>query len=226
MSGTASSDNMLVDFDEIFHQVSTYFEGVIAREVSSFQIASRLNWEMPVKMEDTRRSVIAMLAEMLVEQGEKAASSLNAQARIRYYDDRIEERLASECSLPEWTPWRPSLTEHVRNTGIVLTGVFGLEAVLAAFRSTSLSSFKIPFYAASPYWTTVIFVCLAIFAGIAATNPEKVPSILDREREKAREYLASYLQHAEAIFLDSVLKAEASLNTYFEKQQGSISTNV
>ena len=219
MSDTVISDDMDTNFNEVFQQTSTYFQGLIARETFPFQLATHLNTEVPAKMEDTRRNLVALLEERLAEQGEKAASDLKAQLRIRYYEDRIENKLAAECRIEGWSSWMPTLSEYTRNTGAVLTGAFGLAAALAALKATGLTSIKIPIYAASPCSTAVIYAALAVLSGVATTHPEKVPTLMERERRRATEHVAGYLRNAQIAFLNSARKAEDALDAYFEQLQ-------
>jgi len=167
---------------------------------------------------------VAVLEERLAERGENMAAGLNPELRIRYYEDRIESKLAAECPIAEWTPWKPALTECARNTGVVLTGTFGLAAVLVALKAAGISPLKIPLYAASPYSTAVIFAALAVLSGVAATHPEKVPTLMERERRKAREHVAAYFGDAQAAFRESAGKAEGALNAYFQQLREGNST--
>jgi hypothetical protein len=224
MSNTFSSENLGMDFNDVFQQASTYIEGLIARETIPFQLATRLNGEVPAKMEDSRRSLVAMLEERLAERGEKSVSGLKPQMRIRYHDDRMESKLAAEYRIPTWTTWKPSFSECARKTGGILVAAFGLAAVLAALKAAGISSIKFPVYADSPSSTAAIFAGLAVLSGVAATHPEKVPTLVEQERRQACEHVAAYLRDARAAFLDSTRKAEAALDTYIEQLQGTNST--
>jgi len=226
MSDNFSSDDIGTDFNDVFQQTATYIEGLIARETFPFQLATHLNGEVPAKMEDTRRSLVAMIEERLAERGEKAASGLKPHLRIRYYEDRIASKLAAECRIGTWTPWKPSLSECARKTGSVLAAAFGFAALLAALKAAGISSIKLPLYADSPSSTAAIYAGLAVLSGVAATHPEKIPILMEKERRQAGEHVASYLRDARAAFLDSARKAEATMDTYVQQLHRGNSTTV
>jgi hypothetical protein len=214
------TDSVATDFDDLFQQTSTYIQKLIERETLPFQLSDILNSEVPAKIEDTRRSLVAVLEERLAERGEIAAAKLNAQLRIRYYEDRIESNLSAKCQIMAWTPWTPSISEYTRKAGAVLTVGFSIAAVLAVLRAAGVTSIKTPLYVASPGATAVINAALAVLSGIATTHPEVIPLLMRRERSSAIEHVAAYLWNAQRTFLDSVTEAEKALDAYFDELRG------
>jgi hypothetical protein len=211
-------DHMGTDVNDIFHQTSTYIGELIAREQSPFQLARVLNDEVPAKMEDTRRSLLAVLEERLAERGDKLVSNLSSGLRIRYYEDRIVSKLVAECSIAEWSPWKSYLSKYIQKTGVVLMGSLSLAFILIALNTMGITSIYMPVWATSTA-SLVIIAALAVLSGIAATHPEKVPTLMEREQGKARQYVATYLRDAEIALLDSARKAEEVLDAYLEQLQ-------
>lgn len=220
MSEKRPSKNFRADLDVALVEVRTYFDSIISHEESAVHLSTRLNGEVPAKLRDIASSLSAIFEDRLVECGEKTADAMTAQMRIRYYDDKVERQLASECPLLEWIPWHPVLTERVRTAGFMLTGVLSVASLLAALRAAGLSSVKIPIYAASPMATALIFAALTLLSGVTATKPEKIPSLMNRERCRANAHLSIFLHNTEVAFLEYADKAEKSLDAYFENLKG------
>jgi hypothetical protein len=214
------NDSGPIGFDDIFQDTSTYIEELIAGEVFPFQMAEILNAEVPKKLEDTRRSLVAVLEEHLANRGEVATAKLNSQLRIRYYEEQVESKLSAKFQMIEWAPWAPTLSEYTRKAGAILTGGFGIAAVLAAYKVAGFKSLKIPVYDSYPIATPLIFVTLAFLSSFTTTHPEIIPSVLIRERIRANAHTATYLRNVKGKFLTYVREAENALDGYVGSLEG------
>jgi hypothetical protein len=222
MKNNDSLADMETAFDAVFEQLADYINGLIAQATIPYQLATRLNGEVPSKMEDTRRSLIAMIVERLAVRVENAVSGLKSELRIRYYDERIESKLAARVQVLTWTPWDASLSKCAETAGGALSAAFSVAAILVALDAAEIPTLRPPIYAGSPTWTAVIYSGLAVLSGIAATRPEKIPSLVARERTRAERHVAAYLDAVKSGFLDATSAAETALDSYIKHlQEGS-----
>jgi hypothetical protein len=219
--------DMKIDFNEVFQGAAADIHALIARENSSQLLANSLNSLVPLKVEVMKRGLVAILEDRLANRAEKIISTLTPQLRTRYYDAGVESKLASNFCFDEWTHWIPFLAEGVKNTGFALTAVFGLAALLATLKELGISTLRIPPHSGDyPSSPIILYTSLAILSGIVASHSEKMPTLMNKERERARDHAAAYFHKNQILFFDFVRQTESELDRYIGKLQDEDSKTV
>jgi hypothetical protein len=185
---------------EVLVKFAAYFEKLLVRQENSFQIAHCLNGDMRFKFNDTRKSLIAIIEEHLAARGERLIDGLDASVRISYYEGQFESKLASNLHLPEWREWSPVLTMYAYNTGVVLTGTFGIASILVFGVSSA-----------------VAFAALSALSALATSHTEKIPGLMDNELSSAMKYLGEFLDHVEVTLIQFIHVAESSLDAEIDR---------
>lgn len=208
------NNSELTGIDDIFKNTSKYIEEMIACENYPFQLAEILNSEVPRKLEDTRKALVAILEDHLARRGEAATAKLNSKLRIRYYEEQFEYKLSAKFQIGEWAPWTPTLSEYAGKAARIFAGGFGIAAALASYKGAGFKSLKIPVYDSCPIATPVTFLTLAFLSCFITTHPEIIPTLVIRERKSANAHASAYLKNAKGRFITYVSEAESALDGY------------
>lgn len=214
MSDNARTFQLDPDMKEVLVKLGKYFDALIDRQNMPIILACCLNGEIQSKLQDAKASLVAMMEDILSERGQKSVAGVEARLRISYFDSKIESKLASELHLPEWRAWCPVHTERAMIAGTLLTGAFGLAAVLAALKAADFAAIKAPVGGTS---ATIVLAALASLSAVASAHPEKIPLLMEKERTNAKEHLGRYLQHAEVTLTHFVRKTETSFDVFLEQ---------
>lgn len=200
------------DCSDTLASVLAYFENLLLGETSPFSVASRVNGEAPSKLEGSRLTLIALAEERLAARGQTLLVGLSAKARIRFYDSKLEHSLATTIEFPNYPPWDPRLAHRVQQAGLLSACACALAALAAVVIAVRANALHQPIHATIASLSALLFVAAVVISIIVAFHPEKLPTVMTKERLSAKAHLEEHLRRVGTVYMDVIRAAELSLS--------------
>lgn len=201
----------LSDCSETLSSVSAYFAHLRLTDESLFSVSSRMNGEVPSKLESSRLTLIALTEERLSTRSQALLVGLSAKKRIRYYDLKLARCLASTLHFPAYSPWVPQLAHRLQQVGRLSACMGAVAALVAIFSAVRALALHHPLHAGIASVSALLFVAVVVISIIVALHPEKLPNVTVKEHQSAKAHLEQYLARIETVYMDFVSAAELSL---------------